>query len=137
MASPKSISVAMCTFNGQKFLGQQLASIASQTRPPTEVIIRDDCSTDSTVEIINSFAATAPFPVKLTINEKNLGSLPKGITRNFELATQQCCGQLIAPCDQDDIWFPSKLSLMAEILENDDNLGLVFSDAQLVNEEIG
>ncbi|MCW3059170.1 MAG: Alpha-L-Rha alpha,3-L-rhamnosyltransferase, partial [Capsulimonas sp.] len=67
------ISIALCTYNGARFLPEQLASIAAQTRPPDELIVCDDRSKDDTVDIIRRFAKTVGFPVSLHINDENLG----------------------------------------------------------------
>lgn len=128
------ISVAMCTYNGERFLEEQLRSIAGQTTLPSELVICDDCSVDSTVEIVKKFAQSAPFEVNLIENAENIGATKKGITRNFEKAVGLCKGQFIALCDQDDVWFPEKLSRLAEPLEGDPQLGGVFSDAQLIDQ---
>lgn len=130
-----TISVAMCTFNGARFLRAQLESIARQRRPPDELVICDDGSSDGSVEILREFAAGASFSIRIFCNEKNLGS-----TQNFEKAIQLCKGDLIALCDQDDIWLPEKLSRLLQIFEQDSSVGGVFSDADLINEnsqEIG
>jgi glycosyltransferase involved in cell wall biosynthesis len=124
----------MCTYNGAKFVRQQLDSIAAQTSLPDELVIIDDCSTDDTVGIIRRFAEAAPFAVHLHVNEENVGRAAKGITRNFERAVGLCTGELIVPCDQDDIWMPQKIARMSEILLSDAGIGAVFSDAQLVSE---
>ena len=71
----------MCTYNGGRFLEEQLLSIAGQTRLPFELVVCDDHSTDATCKIVQAFAASAPFPVRLYVNERNLGS-----TKNFEHA---------------------------------------------------
>lgn len=133
MAQGKSISIAMCTYNGEKYLQQQLESIASQTRLPDELVICDDRSTDKTTEIIRNFADAAPFPVRFNLNPVNLGGAAKGITRNFEQASSLCTGDLIAFCDQDDVWMPQKLARMAQTMEQNPQLGGVFVDAQLIN----
>ena len=133
MIPSKKISVAMCTYNGEKYLREQLQSIASQTRLPDELVICDDLSTDSTTDIIREFTGSAPFPVRLHINPVNLGAAAKGITRNFEQASRLCTGNLIAFCDQDDVWFPRKLARMAQTMEENPQLGGVFVDAQLMN----
>ncbi len=135
MAQMKSISVAMCTYNGEKYLKEQLDSIAAQTRLPMELIICDDRSKDSSAEIIENFAKTAPFPVKFQVNEVNLGGSAKGITKNFEQAVAMCSGELIVPCDQDDIWVPEKLARMAGMMEDDPALRGLFSDGQLVTDK--
>lgn len=123
-----SISVAMCTYNGEKYLREQLQSIAAQTRPPHELVVCDDGSTDATPEIIEEFSRTAAFPVRFIRNPENLGS-----TKNFEKAIGLCTGDLIALSDQDDIWLPEKLARQAEMMERDPELGGVFTDAELID----
>ncbi len=127
---PAKLSVALCTYNGEKYLGEQLASIAAQTRPPDELVICDDRSTDGTVDVVKRFAAQAPFRVRLEVNENNLGS-----TRNFERAIAMCEGELIALSDQDDVWLPEKLELLERQLDAP-GVGLAFTDGELVDEEL-
>lgn len=134
MPRTNDISVALCTYNGERYLEQQLQSIANQTSLPSELVICDDCSTDSTAAIVKAFAQSAPFTVKYVENSRNVGSEKKGITRNFEKATQLCTGSLIALCDQDDAWFPEKLSRLSAVLNGDPEIGGVFSDAQLMDQ---
>ena len=67
------ISIALCTYNGERFLPQQLASIQQQTRLPDEVVVCDDKSTDRTVEMVRAFAASVSLPVRIFENERNLG----------------------------------------------------------------
>ncbi len=99
-----SVSIAIATYNGEKYLLEQLESLASQTLSPLELVITDDGSTDATLAIVETFARTAPFPIRCFRNEKRLG-----YADNFLYAASLCKGDLIAFCDQDDIWFPSKL----------------------------
>ena len=124
------ISVALCTFNGERFLPQQLASIANQTRLPDELIVCDDRSTDHTVDLVRAFAASAPFPVRIFENEHNLG-----FARNFEQAIRLCEGNLIALSDQDDIWYPIRLQRSEQEFIDHPEAGLVFSDADVINDE--
>lgn len=123
-------SVAMCTYNGARFLGAQLASVAAQTLAPVELVVCDDRSTDETASIVRDFAATSPFPVRLHVNEQNLGS-----TRNFERAVSLCAGGLIALADQDDVWLPRRLARLGEEFARDASALVVFSDAGIVDEE--
>jgi len=123
------LSVAMCTYNGARYLEEQLDSIASQTRQPDELVVCDDQSLDSTVEIIKAFQYNTAFPVRLLINEKKLGS-----TKNFEKAVSLCTGDIIALSDQDDVWQPDKLKLIEEKFRGSPNAGIVFSDAEIVDE---
>jgi glycosyltransferase involved in cell wall biosynthesis len=127
--SDAQLSVALCTYNGARFLSEQLESIAAQSTLPHELVICDDCSSDSTVEIIREFAAGARFPVSLRVNDSRLGS-----TKNFEKAISLCQFEIVALCDQDDVWHPQKLSRMAGAFHGDERVGAVFSDAELIDE---
>lgn len=111
------VSVAMATYNGERYLAEQLASITGQTLRPSELVVSDDGSTDATLEILETFARTAPFPVTLLRNEKNLG-----FADNFLLAAEACQCSLIAFADQDDVWLPDKLRQGATRIANDDSL---------------
>jgi glycosyltransferase involved in cell wall biosynthesis len=122
------ISVAMCTYNGSGFLAEQLKSINEQTMLPSELIVCDDGSSDSTSEIVRIFAQGAPFPVRFIRNERTLGS-----TRNFAKTVCLCRGEAIALCDQDDVWREDKLERMVEVLDSEPDVGGVFSDATLVD----
>ncbi|HEX8284180.1 MAG TPA: glycosyltransferase family 2 protein [Pyrinomonadaceae bacterium] len=122
-------SVAMCTYAGARFVGAQLESIAAQTRPPDELVVCDDRSPDETARLVEDFAARAAFPVRLYVNERNLGS-----TKNFERAVSLCEGDLVALCDQDDVWLPSKLARLEEEFRSRPRATLVFSDAEVADE---
>jgi len=108
MGSEKKISVVMCTYNGERFLREQLDSILNQTLLPVEIIVQDDGSTDSTYEILIEYAAKSslikPF--------KNDGV--HGINSNFFRAMRRASANYIALCDQDDVWDVDKLLLQAE-----------------------
>lgn len=125
------LSVAICTFNGGRYLREQLESIAAQTRGPDELIICDDRSTDDTVRIVESFAAGAPFPVRLSTNEQNLGS-----TKNFERAITLCEGDVIFLSDQDDVWHPRKVQRFEAEFVSRANVAMVFSDGEVVDENL-
>jgi glycosyltransferase involved in cell wall biosynthesis len=124
------ISVAMCTYNGERFLPEQLASIAKQTRPPDELVVCDDKSTDRTVEIIRGFSASATYSVRIFENQQNLGFIA-----NFERAIQLCTGDLIALCDQDDSWYPMRLERCEQEFAANPEVGLVFSDADIIDDQ--
>lgn len=125
------ISIALCTYNGADFLSEQLESFAAQTRQPDELVVNDDCSSDETIEILENFARVAPFPVSLEINEKNLGSV-----KNFERAISRCAGDIIFLSDQDDVWLPEKIAKMTTAFEKDEQIGMVSTNAELVNEKL-
>jgi glycosyltransferase involved in cell wall biosynthesis len=124
------ISVAMCTYNGERFLHQQLDSIARQTRLPDELVVCDDRSTDRTLAIVREFAASAPCPVRVFENQANLG-----FAANFEGAIRRCDGDLIALSDQDDVWYPTRLERSEREITEHPRAGLVFSDADLIDEQ--
>lgn len=119
----------MCTFNGERFLTVQLASIASQTVTPSELVVCDDGSTDSTVAIVRRFAERAPFPVRLTVNDDRLGS-----TKNFERAIALCEGEVIFLADQDDVWRPDKVAAMTTAFHQNPGASCLFTDAALIDE---
>jgi glycosyltransferase involved in cell wall biosynthesis len=125
------ISVAMCTYNGAKFLPAQLESIATQIRRPDEIVICDDGSTDETRSLIDQFVTRSSVPVIASRNEQNLGSV-----KNFERAIGLCTGDIIALSDQDDVWFANKLQLIEPAFARNERVGLVFSDAEIVDENL-
>ena len=126
-----SISVAMCTYNGEHLAGDQLESILGQARRPDEMVICDDGSKDDTARILREFVRRAPFPVKLIVNRVNLGA-----TDNYQQAMRLCEGDLIAFADQDDVWLPAKLEKAEAAFRERPALGAVFSDAHVVDERL-
>ena len=125
------ISIAMATYNGAAHLQEQLVSFAAQDRLPDELIVCDDGSTDRSVSIVNEFCKNAPFNVVLVKNEKNLG-----FTRNFEQAAALCKGQLIFFADQDDVWFPQKISRIIYAFQGAEKKRLFIHDGILVDESL-
>ena len=128
--SQHKISVALCTYNGEPFLPQQLSSIQQQTRLPDELVVCDDRSTDQTLALLREFAATVSFPVTIVQNPETLG-----FAKNFEKAIQLCAGELIALSDQDDIWYPHRLQRSEQEFVAYPQAGLVFSDADVIDEQ--
>ncbi|MEA1916325.1 MAG: glycosyltransferase family 2 protein [Campylobacterota bacterium] len=122
--SNKLVSIAMCTYNGERFINEQLDSILNQTYKNLEIIITDDCSSDKTVEIIREYEKS-DSRIKFHQNEKNLG-----FVKNFEKAISFCSGEYIALADQDDIWKLNKLEVFLDEIE--DNV-LIYSDAILID----
>lgn len=98
-----TVSVVMATYNGERFLREQMDSILAQTYPISEIIVQDDGSTDATLDIIKDYAAQHKN-IRLFQNEHNLG-----YNLNFETAAKRATGDLIAIADQDDVWFPEKI----------------------------
>ncbi len=125
------ISIALCTYNGEKYLEQQLNSFLRQTHPPDEIVINDDNSTDSTCEIIEHFATRSPIAVRFSRNKQNLRTV-----KNFEKAIALCTGDIIALSDQDDVWQRDKLRIFADVFDCKPEVGLVFCDAEVVDENL-
>ncbi len=124
------LSVVLCTCNGERWLPALLHSLAGQTRLPDELVVHDDASTDRTVEIIEGFAPTLPFPVRLLAHEERMGS-----TANFASAINRSRGRVVALADQDDVWYPAKLEQLLHEFELDPTISMVFSDADLIGED--
>lgn len=122
------ISIALATYNGEDFLAEQLNSYLAQTRLPDELIVCDDCSTDNTVQLINAFAASAPFPVTLHVNDSQLG-----YAQNFNRALTHATGDLVLPSDQDDYWFPEKLAYMEKVAIAKEKYLLLMNDAEFAD----
>lgn len=100
------ISIALATYNGAGHLQAQLDSLVGQNRRPDELVVSDDGSTDGSQDIVRRFAAGAPFPVRLLERPQRLG-----FADNFLTAAAACTKEMIAFCDQDDVWLPEKLEL--------------------------
>jgi glycosyltransferase involved in cell wall biosynthesis len=131
MPRPLTISIAMCTYNGERFLQEQLDSFLHQTRLPDELVVCDDGSQDGTGAILEAFAARAPFPVRLFLNPQNLG-----VSQNFAKAISLCTGEVIALSDQDDVWLPEKLSRFDQVFLRQPQVGCAFCNASLVDDKL-
>jgi glycosyltransferase involved in cell wall biosynthesis len=125
------ISVALCTYNGSKYLTKQIESILNQENHiPDEIIICDDRSTDDTLKIIAKYEAFYPNIFKIYSNEINLGS-----TKNFEKAISLCSGDYIFLSDQDDIWKNNKIQKILAVFNKNPNAEGVFSNADLIDKD--
>lgn len=123
------ISVAMATYNGERYIADQLKSIAEQSLLPTELVVSDDCSTDGTVDAIERFIELAPFEVLLSRNQKTLG-----YARNFNAALHKTSGDLVFLCDQDDVWYKHKIARMVEAAQQFQDAQVIMCDAALARE---
>ena len=124
----RTVSVAMCTYNGIAFLKKQLDSIIRQTKPVDEIVICDDRSKDATCELIRAFIKECPVKTKFIENPVNLG-----YTLNFEQAISLCSGDIIFLSDQDDIWMPHKVETVCRFFEQHADKDMVFTNAELIN----
>jgi len=130
-AKNSTISIAMTTYNGDKFVSEQIDSILNQTLKPKEIVISDDCSNDNTSCILIEYQKKYPEMIKIIFNKEHLGGI-----KNAEKAAVNTCGDIIAFSDQDDVWLPQKLEKQFEVLLNYPNIGMVFSDLKVVNEHL-
>lgn len=119
------VSIAMASYNGERYIAEQIGSIIEQTYRPIEIVIVDDHSQDGTVAIVRSFQEKYPF-ILLLQNEQNLG-----VTKTFEKAVRDCRGEYIALCDQDDIWMPHKLETLVNGIGDHD---AVYANSLLVDQ---
>ena len=126
--NPLTIGVAIITYNGLKYLPQQLDSIAAQTRPVDHVVVSDDRSTDGTWEFLEAWAATATMRVTLIRNETQLG-----LGRNFEQSVAAVEADIVFTSDQDDVWVPERVALLTQVFEQHPDVLLVHTDATLVD----
>jgi glycosyltransferase involved in cell wall biosynthesis len=125
------ISIALATYNGSDFILPQLNSFLNQTLQPDEVVVSDDNSNDDTVSLINDFAVTAPFNVKVFVNDNTLG-----YAGNFNVALIQTTGDLVFLSDQDDVWFPEKLQYMVSVAVKEPNYFIYMNDALLTDSNL-
>lgn len=100
----RSVSVALATFNGAAHLQAQLKSLTNQSLAPFELVVSDDGSSDGTLDVVAAFATQASFPVVRLENTTRLG-----FRGNFMRAAAACRGEIVAFCDQDDVWHSDKL----------------------------
>lgn len=116
------ISVALATHDGERYLLAQLRSLTQQTLLPADLVLYDDCSEDGTLDVAERFIAEAPFPVRVIAGERRVGP-----HEAFIRAARASQGELVAFCDQDDIWLEEKLERCARAFAADDVLVAVHS----------
>jgi glycosyltransferase involved in cell wall biosynthesis len=119
----------MCVYNGEKYLEEQLESILSQTMQPDDVSIYDDRSTDASVSLIRGFIDKH----RLLNWRIHVNSYNKGWRLNFYDALLNCQGDYICFCDQDDVWYPDKISTMIGIMANNPNILVLNGLQHIVN----
>lgn len=124
-----TISVAVCTYNGELYIKEQIDSIIHQSIPVDEIIVCDDCSSDSTIAILKQCAECSDIPIHIHINPTNLG-----VSRNFERAMSLCSGDIIFFSDQDDIWNNDKVKEVCSYFDLHPNISVVFTNAHLIDE---
>lgn len=123
-----SISVVMATYNGAKYIREQLDSIVRQTLLPDELLISDDGSVDDTLVICKEYADKYPF-IRIISNESEHG--PNG---NFIQAFKKSIGDVIFPCDQDDVWKKNKIDIMISYFSNED-IDIIAAQDEITDEQ--
>jgi len=136
-AGALTVSVALCTYNGERFVREQVRSICLQTRPPMEIVLSDDASRDACVEVARATVEEClrerpglAIALRVIVNPVGLR-----VVKNFEQAVRACGGTLIALSDQDDAWVPERLERLVAEFERRPELRLLHSDARLVDAE--
>jgi glycosyltransferase involved in cell wall biosynthesis len=121
----------MATYNGAKHLREQLDSFAEQSHPPDELIVSDDASHDDTLKIVDEFARSSPFFVRVLRNETTLG-----YAANFERAIKSCNGDIIFLSDQDDKWLSNKIDTIIRVFDANRHTCLVVANMILADEDL-
>ena len=124
-----TVSVALCTHNGGLFIEEQLRSILDQSKPPTQIVVSDDASTDDTIERVERMLAGSEISTLIIRNPVALG-----VARNFEHAITVTNGELVALCDQDDSWRSDRLEMLVPAFDSQAELLLLHHDARLVDD---
>lgn len=118
-----TVSVAMATYNGERWVRTQIESIVAQSEPPTELVVSDDGSTDRTVDIVESM--WTPFELRVEVNQGER----RGVAGNFAAAIERCRGDVVVLADQDDVWDPERIAAVLPALATAD---LVVCDLALI-----
>lgn len=106
-----SITVVICTYNGEKYVEAQLQSVLSQSKRPNEIIISDDCSSDNTLKLLKKWESKFPKLIHIHTHDSN-----QGYNKNFSFALSKVTSDYVALCDQDDIWYDNKLEVLTEFV---------------------
>ncbi|MDO9451537.1 MAG: glycosyltransferase [Stagnimonas sp.] len=124
--SARTVSIALCVYNGATHLRAQIESLLAQSHTALEIIASDDASSDDSAAILAEYAASDPRLVVIS-NTSN-----QGFSANFSSTLARCTGDFICPSDQDDVWHPQKIArLLAAITDHD----LAYCDSAMVDAE--
>ena len=124
------ISVALCTYNGERFLKEQIDSILAQTYVVHEIVVCDDGSNDKTLEILQEYFNQFPTIFRIYQNEKTLKSV-----KNFEKAISLCSGDVIFLSDQDDIWEENKVEIFMKYFNENPSINSICSNGIAIDED--
>jgi len=124
----EKVDILLATYNGEKYIKEQIESILNQTYKNIQIIISDDCSQDGTRDILKQYENNEK--IKVFYQEKNLGYV-----KNFEFLLKQVENEIYMLSDQDDVWKEEKIEKTIKKLKNE-NLDLVFGDLEVVDENL-
>lgn len=120
--------VIIATYNGGKYISEQIDSILNQTVLPSRIIIRDDNSSDNTLDLLNEYAINQTVQIEVISDGENLGYI-----KNFERLISYCNAEVVFFADQDDIWKPNKAEQLLLLFNSRAGINVLFSDAELFN----
>lgn len=124
-----SYDVILAAYNGEKYIEEQIDSILKQTIKPNKIIVRDDCSTDKTLDILQEYSKNIDIPFLVISDGTNLGYI-----KNFEAMIKYTTSDFVFFSDQDDLWINNKAEVLLGALQRNATTNAVFSDAYLVND---
>ena len=125
----RTVSVAISTYCGEKFVAEQIGSILAQDSAPFEIVLCDDCSKDRTVELAKKLLEGSAIGARIIENSSNFG-----VTKNFEKCIMLCNGDIVLTADQDDVWESDKVSKLIRAFD-DPEVVLAYSDAAIIDAE--
>ena len=125
------ISVVIAAYHGEKYIGEQLKSLFSQTRLPDEILIGDDSEDDATFQAVEAVKNQYTGKLRYIRNPERLG-----FKLNFVNLAREAKGDFIFFCDQDDVWLPEKIETLAGILENDPGCQIAVCNSEMVDSEL-
>ena len=124
------VSVVMATFDGERHVGEQVASILAGTRVPEEIVVVDDASSDATLAVVESALRAAPSStaVRIERNARNIG--PQG---TFVRGLRATTGDIVSFCDQDDQWLPAKIARTEAAFRDHPGTRMAYGDGRIVD----
>lgn len=124
------VGIVIATYNGEKYVAEQLKSVLAQTRVPDLIVVSDGSSSDDTVGICSRILLNSSIPYVVFTSDVRLS-----VVQNFEKALSYCDSDYIFLADQDDVWMPSKIQAMLTLIK-EHNADLVFTNATIVDEHL-
>ena len=124
------VSVAMTSRNGEKYIKEQINSILMQSRPPDEIIICDDCSSDRTIQILKEITKQHPSVILIQNTEVI------GVSRNFTRSIKKASGDIIFLSDQDDWWYPQKIESVLSCFKLNPKIQVIINDQEIVDKNL-